>query len=133
MHVYVLPCYVLSIEAFRTIPTHGMAIAVIGEQGVAMALIPDTSYTVVKTGFDKAFHYAPLRAIIKQAIDFATPLRIQGQLLATFHVVRLVENSIPIPRLDTTSGSSATQPSVTLQVSMRSSLTQRPILCWLPV
>jgi len=67
-----------------------------------MALIPDTPYTVVKTGFDTAFHSAPLKAIIKKAIDFATPLRIQGQLLATFHVLRLVENSIPIPPLRTT-------------------------------
>ncbi|KAL0035188.1 hypothetical protein WJX79_005103 [Trebouxia sp. C0005] len=67
-----------------------------------MALIPDTPYTVVKTGFNKVFHYAPLNAMIKQAVDFVTPLRIQGQLLATFHVIRLVENSIPVPRLTET-------------------------------
>ena len=79
-----------------------MGFAVIDQHEVVMALIPDTSYTVVKTGFRTAFHYAPVRAIIKQAIDFATPLRIQGQLLATFHVIRLVENSIPIPRLKAT-------------------------------
>ena len=86
----------------RCEPSKHMGFAVIGQHKVAMALIPDTPYTVVKTGFHTAFHYAPVRAVIKQAIDFATPLRIQGQLLATFHVIRLVENSIPIPHLDVT-------------------------------
>lgn len=47
--------------------------------------------STVKVGIDKIFSDLALQAVIIRAVKLATPIELQGQMLAQFHVLRLLQ------------------------------------------
>ena len=56
----------------------------------------------VKTGFNTIFTNAQLAATTLQAVQHVTPILIASNLLATLHILRCLETSEPVPKLDQT-------------------------------
>ena len=47
--------------------------------------------STVKVGIDKIFSDLALQAVIIKAVKLATPIELQGQMLAQYHVLRLLQ------------------------------------------